>query len=454
MRASNSTSLAVVILAAGQGTRMRSSLPKVLHPVGGRPMLDWALAAAAESGAARTVVVVGPHSPSVGAHVEGRLGLAAVAVQAEPLGTGHAVRAAQAALAGFVGDIAIIFADTPLIGARHIQALQALRSEAEVAVLGFEAADPTGYGRLITGLDGGLLCIVEEKEATPQERAVRLCNSGVLLAPADALWRLLAQVKNDNAKGEYYLTDVVRLARAEGLRAAVALGSEADVLGVNARAQLAQAEAAFQARARAAALEAGVTLLDPPTVHFSFDTDLAADVLVEPNVFFGPGVRVESGARIRAFSHLEGAHVGPGCEVGPFARLRPGARMDEAAKVGNFVEIKNATLGAGAKANHLSYLGDADIGARANIGAGTITCNYDGFFKYRTVIGEEAFIGSDTALVAPVTVGARAYTGSGSVITRNVPEGALAVGRTRQRDLEGWGDRFRAAALAKKKGKE
>jgi len=442
--------LAVVILAAGQGTRMRSKLPKVLHAVGGRAMLDWSIDAAAGAGAARTVVVVGPHSPSVGAHAEQRLGAASVAMQREPLGTAHAVRAAEAALRDFVGDVAVIFADSPLIRADHLQALQALRAQADIVALGFEAADPRGYGRLLRGPDGGLEGIVEDKDATAEQRAITLCNSGVLLAPAERLWALLAQVDNANAKGEYYLTDIVRLGRAAGLRAAIALGEEADVLGVNSRAQLAQAEAAFQARARAAAMEAGVTLIDPATVYFSFDTALEQDVLVEPNVFFGPGVRVEAGARIRAFSHLEGAQIGPGCEVGPFARLRPGARLGEGAKIGNFVEVKNATLGPGAKANHLTYLGDADVGARANIGAGTITCNYDGFFKYRTTIGEEAFIGSDTALVAPVRVGARAYTGSGSVITKDVPEGALSVARGRQKNLEGWADRFRAAAQKKK----
>lgn len=446
--------LAVVILAAGQGTRMRSNLPKVLHPVGGRAMLDWAIDAAQAAHAARTVVVAGPHAPQVRAHAQGRLGEDGVVVQPEPLGTGHAVRAAEAALAGFEGDVAVIYADTPLIRGAHIARLQALRGGAELAVLGFEAADPAGYGRLIRSPDGWLERIVEEKDASPEEKRVTLCNSGVLLAPASQLWRLLGQVTNQNAKGEYYLTDVVGLARAAGLRIAVALGEEADVLGVNSRAQLAQAEAAFQAQARAEAMQAGATLMDPNTIYFSFDTALAQDVVVEPNVFFGPGVRVEQGARIRAFSHLEGAAIGPGCEVGPFARLRPGALLEEGAKVGNFVEVKNTRLGKGAKASHLAYLGDAEIGARANIGAGAITCNYDGFAKHKTIIGEEAFIGSDTALVAPVRVGARAYTGTGSVITRDVADGALAVARGRQRELEGWAERFRAKAAAAKKGGE
>lgn len=442
--------LAVILLAAGQGTRMRSSRPKVLHPIGGRAMLDWAIDLATAAAAARIVVVAGAHSPEVGAHAARRLGEGAVVVQDPPLGTGHAVRTAEAALSGFTGDVLVCPADAPLIRPESVAAMRAARAQAEIVVLGFEAADPTGYGRLILGADGALERIVEHRDASPEERAVRLCNSAVILFSAPLLFELLARVTNDNATGEYYLTDVIGLARAAGRRIGVARASESEVQGVNGRAQLAAAEAAFQARRRAEALERGVTLIDPSTVFFSHDTELAEDVTIEPNVFFGPGVRVGPGAVIHAFSHLSGAAIGPGAEVGPFARLRPGAVLEEGAKVGNFVELKNARLGAGAKANHLSYLGDAEVGARANVGAGAITCNYDGLAKHRTVIGEEAFIGSNTALVAPVTVGARAYTGSGSVITRNVPEGALAVSRARQKDIAGWADAFRARSAAAK----
>lgn len=446
--------LAVVILAAGQGTRMRSSLPKVLHQVGGRAMLDWAIDAAQAADADKIVIVAGPHSPQVGARVRARLGEASLAIQDQPLGTAHAVLAARQALADFEGDLLISYADAPLIHGGHFAALQSARAGADFVVLGFEAADPTGYGRLILEADGALARIVEEKEASPAERAMRLCNSGVMLGPCADMLRLLQKVGNANAKGEYYLTDVIGLARAEGARCAIVQGDARSVLGVNSRAQLAEAEAAFQEGARAKALAAGVTLRDSASVYFAFDTQIAEDVEIEPHVVFGPGVRIESGARIRAFCHVEGAHIGKGCELGPFARLRPGAVLDEKVKIGNFVEVKNARIGPEAKANHLSYLGDCEIGARANIGAGTITCNYDGFAKHRTIIGEEAFIGSNCALVAPVKVGARAYTGSGSVITRDIADGALAVGRARQKDFPGWADAFRAKAAAERSPKK
>lgn len=441
--------LAVVILAAGHGTRMRSDLPKVLHRVGGRAMLDWAIDAAQQAEAARIVIVAGPHAPQVGAHVVARLGEGALAIQDQPLGTAHAVLAAREALGDFAGDLLITYADAPLISAQHFAALRGGRAGAECVVLGFEAPDPTGYGRLLLEDDGALARIVEEKDASPAERAVSLCNSGVMLGPCDALLRLLGQVGNTNAKGEFYLTDVIGLARAGGARCSVVLGDARSVLGVNSRAQLAQAEAAFQAQARASALAAGVTLMDPESVFFSHDTQIAADVEIEPNVVFGPGVVIGAGARIRAFCHCEGAQIGAGCEVGPFARLRPGTVLAAGAKIGNFVETKNAQVGMGAKLNHLSYLGDCEIGGHANIGAGTITCNYDGFAKHRTVIGAGAFIGSNCALVAPVRVGAGAYTGSGSVITRDVADGALSVGRARQQDFPGWAERFRAKAAAK-----
>lgn len=435
---------AAIILAAGQGTRMKSDLPKVLHNVGGRAMLDWAIAAAQGAGAVRVVVVTGAHAPQVGEHVAKQLGPDSIAIQDPPLGTGHAVRAAEAVLAGFEGDVIILYGDAPFVPRERIEEIFALRgAKGGIAVLGFEARDPTGYGRLIVGSDGALERIVEHKDANAAERAVKLCNSGVMCADARMLFQLLSMVKNENAKGEYYLTDVVGLARSSGFATHVVVGEEADAMGVNSRAELAAAEAVFQTRARAAAMEAGVTLIDPGSVFFSYDTSIANDVVIEPSVFFGPGVKIAKGARIKAFCHIEGAEIGEGAKVGPSARLRPGTKLGANVKIGNFVEIKNATFGAKAQASHLTYVGDADIGARANLGCGTITCNYDGFDKYRTTIGEDAFIGSDTALVAPVKVGDRAYTGSGSVITKDVPNDALAVARGRQHVLEGWAKQFR-----------
>jgi bifunctional UDP-N-acetylglucosamine pyrophosphorylase / glucosamine-1-phosphate N-acetyltransferase len=439
---------AAVILAAGQGTRMKSALAKPLHAVAGRAMLDWSLDLARAAGAERIVAVWGAHSPAVRERAEGAGAL--TVLQDPPLGTGHAVRQAEAALAGFEGDVIVLYADTPLIRPETVEAVFAALDEAAVAVLGFEPDAPGGYGRLIESAPGVLEAIVEAKDASEQQRAVRLCNSGVIACRAEHLWGWLAALTNDNAKGEYYLTDIVAMARVDGLDARVVRADEREVLGVNDRADLAAAEAAFQTRRRAEAMTAGVTLTAPETVFFSHDTQLAADVVIEPHVVFGPGVRVAGGAVIRAFSHLEGADVGPGCEVGPYARLRPGAVLEAGAKVGNFVEVKKSRLGEGAKANHLSYIGDSDVGAKANIGAGTITCNYDGFFKHRTVIGEGAFIGSNTSLVAPVEIGAGAMTGSGSVITGDVPADALGLARARQETKPGWAARFRAAMSAKK----
>jgi bifunctional UDP-N-acetylglucosamine pyrophosphorylase/glucosamine-1-phosphate N-acetyltransferase len=367
------------------------------------------------------------------------------------------VLAAKDALAGFEGDVVVTYGDAPLVQPQTIARLFALRAErGGLAVLGFEAKNPFGYGRLLTTEDGALARIVEEKDATDAERAVRLCNSGVLCADASVLFSLLAMVKNDNAKGEYYLTDVIGLGRSSGFSARTALGEEEEVLGVNSRLELAAAEAAFQVRRRRELMLAGVTMIAPETVYFSYDTTIGQDVTIEPNVYFGPGVTVEAGATIKAFCHVEGARIGPNASVGPFARLRPGADLGAKVKIGNFVEIKNATFGEAAQASHLTYVGDAEIGPRANLGCGTITCNYDGFDKYKTIVGADAFIGSDTALVAPVTVGARAFTGSGSVITKDVPEGALAVARGRQSNIEGWADAFSArkkAAKAAKGGK-
>lgn len=448
-----SASRAAIILAAGQGTRMKSKTVKVLHAVGGRRMLDWAIDLSRQTGADRIVTVYGAHSPAVkdAAEASG----VATALQDPPQGTGHAVQAAESAMAGFDGHAIVLYADTPLITPETVERVFAiLDSGADVAVLGFEPDDPAAYGRLITDDAGNLDRIVEFKDANAAERAVRLVNSGVLAASADLLFDLLGEVTNDNANGEYYLTDVVGLARARGLRAAVVRADADEVLGVNSRVDLAEAEAAFQARKRRAAMLDGVTLVAPETVFFSWDTQIERDVVVEPNVVFGPGVVVEEDAQIRAHSHLEGAVVREAAVVGPYARLRPGADIGKGAKVGNFVEVKKAQLEEGAKVNHLSYVGDASIGAGANIGAGTITCNYDGYDKHRTVIGAGAFVGSNTSLVAPVTIGAGAYTGSGGVITENVPDDALALARGDQTVKEGWAARYRAAKTARKAKKE
>jgi bifunctional UDP-N-acetylglucosamine pyrophosphorylase/glucosamine-1-phosphate N-acetyltransferase len=414
-------------------------------------MVDWAIDLAQGLGCERTIVVVGAHSPEVGDHVRARLGEGSVAVQDPPQGTGHAVRAAESLLADFSGDVVVLYSDTPLTRKESVAGLFAQRGpNANAVVLGFEAKDPTGYGRLIREDSGALMRIVEEKDASPEEKAVTLCNSGVLVADKQVLFQLLSMVRNDNAKGEYYLTDIIGLARSAGFKTAIAIADEDELLGVNSRVELAQAEAAYQARRRREALLAGVTMIDPSTVYFSYDTELGQDVIVEPGVFFGPGCKIESGATIKAWSHLEGAHVGKKAAAGPFVRLRPGARLGPKVKIGNFVEVKNATFGEGAQASHLTYVGDAEVGARANLGCGTITCNYDGFDKYKTVIGEDAFIGSDTALVAPVRIGARAFTGSGSVIVSDVPDDALAIARGRQRDIEGWAKAFRERKLAER----
>jgi bifunctional UDP-N-acetylglucosamine pyrophosphorylase/glucosamine-1-phosphate N-acetyltransferase len=408
-------------------------------------MLDWAIAAAIGSGAVRTIVVTGAHAPAVAAHVEKALGAGNTVVQEPPLGTAHAVRSTEQALAAFDGDIVILYGDAPFVPAARIEEMFALRQEkGGLVVLGFEAGDPAGYGRLIRAADGTLERIVEDKDASSAERAVTLCNSGVLCADARVLFQLLSMVRNDNVKREFYLTDVVALGRSAGFATHVLIGAESDALGVNSREELAAAEAVFQERARRLAMEAGVTLIDPSSVYFSHDTEIAPDVVIEPGVYFGPRVSIAKGARIKAFCHIEGATIGEGAEVGPFARFRPGTRLAEHVKIGNFVEVKNSTMAAGAKASHLSYIGDADVGARTNIGAGTIVCNYDGFDKYRSTIGEDAFIGSDTALVSPVKVGDRAYTATGSVITKDVPDGALAVARGRQTNIEGWADANRS----------
>jgi len=443
----------VVILAAGQGTRMRSATHKVLHPIAGRPMLAHLLDTVDQLGAERQVVVVGKDREQVEAALAGHD--VRIAVQREQKGTGHAVRQAEAALAGTEGTVIVLYGDTPFVAPETLSAMRE-RLEADdrpgVVVLASSPADPGAYGRVILGETDRILRMVEYKDATADERAVRLCNSGMMAVRKGDLFRWLAQVSNHNAAGEYYLPDVVMVAAKEG-RHSVALECAAwQTAGVNSRAELAMAELDWQQRRRAQALIDGVTLIDPASVWLSYDTQLGVDVTIEPHVVFGPGVTVADDATIHAFSHLEGATVGEGCEVGPYARLRPGAVLEKKAKVGNFVEVKKARLGEGAKANHLSYIGDADVGAKANIGAGTITCNYDGYFKYQTRIGERAFIGSNSSLVAPVSIGEGAIVGAGSVVTRDVEADSLGVTRAEQKGLSGWATRFRERQQAKKGG--
>jgi len=433
---------AAVVLAAGKGTRMKSRRPKVLHEIAGRSLLGHVLGALAPLGCARTVVVVGP----------GMAEVAAAAVPAETVvqegqrGTADAVLAARDALAGFTGDVLVLFGADPLITTATLERMLAARRappEPAVVVLGMRPADPAAYGRLVVAADGALERIVEFRDASAEERAIPLCNAGVMAIDGARLYQLLDRIDCDNAKNEYYLTDIVAVARAEGLACRVVEGDADELHGVDSRADLAHAERLMQARLRARAMAAGVTLVDPESVFLAYDTVLAPDVVIEPSVVFGPGVRVGEGARVRAFSHLEGASIAAGATVGPFARLRPGAEIGEGARVGNFVEVKAARLGAGAKANHLAYVGDAEVGAKANLGAGTITCNYDGFRKSKTVIGAGAFIGSNTALVAPVSVGEGAIVGAGSVIARDVPADALAVTRAAHECRPGWARAFR-----------
>lgn len=433
---------AAIILAAGKGTRMKSSLPKVLHPVGHRAMIDHVLAAVDTLSADRTTVVLAPGMTPVAEAVKP----AAVAIQDPPLGTAHAVLAARETLEDFEGDVLVLFGDTPLITSDTLAAMIDRRRESDdpaVVVLGFRPEDTAAYGRLIVDDQGHLEAIVEHRDATEDQRAIRLCNGGVMAIDGKAALGLLDAVGNDNAKSEYYLTDIIALARSEGRVCAVVEGDAAEVMGVDSRAGLARAEAVFQARARTAVMEAGATLLDPDTVYFSADTAIGRDVTIGPNVVFGPGVTLEDQVTIHAFSHIEGAHVGTAATIGPFARLRPGADIGEEVRVGNFVEVKKARVEKGAKINHLSYVGDARVGAEANIGAGTITCNYDGFNKHVTDIGAGAFIGSNSALIAPVKVGDGAIVGAGSAITTDVPEDALSVTRAPQRNIAGWAQKFR-----------
>ena len=437
----NNKSTATIVLAAGLGTRMKSALPKVLHPLAGRPMIQHLLGTLSDTGIDRVIVVTSDGADDVATAVAPN----PTVVQKEQLGTGHAALQAADKLAGFNGDVLIMFGADPLITSETINALLARRRDgAAIAVLGFRPDDPGFYGRLIIGADGDLEGIIEARDATPEQLAGDLCNSGIMAVDGTCLFDLLGRVGNDNAKSEYYLTDIVSLARADGQRCVIMEADDpSELIGVDSRADLAQAEAVIQARLRASAMDAGATLIGPETVFLSFDTVLGKDVTIGPNVVFAPGVTVGDSVTIRPFCHLEGATIADGAIVGPFARLRPGADIGTDVRVGNFVEIKNAQLESGAKVNHLTYVGDARVGAGANVGAGTITCNYDGFGKHRTDIGTGAFIGSNTALVAPVRIGDGAIVGAGSTIAKDVAANSLAVTRASQRQIDGWAETFR-----------
>ncbi|HEX5780118.1 MAG TPA: bifunctional UDP-N-acetylglucosamine diphosphorylase/glucosamine-1-phosphate N-acetyltransferase GlmU [Xanthobacteraceae bacterium] len=439
-----------IVLAAGEGTRMASRIPKVLHRVAGRSLLAHTIASVTDAGAGRIAVVVGPDREDVGAEARRYAPRTEVFVQTERRGTAHAVLAARQAIEGS-SSLLIVFGDTPLLRADTLKALADGLKEAAVAVLGFRAADPTGYGRLLVR-NGELVAIREERDASDEERKVDLCNAGAMAIDGRNALALLDRITDSNAKREFYLTDIVALARADKLKVVVREAAEEEVMGVNDKSQLAAAEAGMQARLREAAMRGGAILVAPETVHLSDDTKLGRDVIVEPYVVFGPGVTVEEGAVIHSFSHLEGASIGAGTHVGPFARLRAGTKLGKDVRVGNFVETKAAEFGDNAKANHLAYVGDSTVGNGANIGAGTITCNYDGFGKHRTEIGSGAFIGSNSALVAPVKIGAGAYVASGSVITSNIPDDALGVGRSRQVNKDGWARDLRALKGGQKGG--
>ncbi len=445
-----SAPLAVIVLAAGKGTRMKSGLHKVLHPIAGRPMLEHLLASVAELEPARQVVVVGSGRDQLEAALGPR---AQIAVQEPQLGTGHAVQQAGPALADFSGDVLILYGDVPFVKPATMRLMLDRLHEADspaVVVLGFEPAETLQYGRVIAE-HGRIMKMVEHKDATEAERQCRLCNSGLMAARSADLFALLARVTNANSQGEYYLVDAVNIAQADGrMCAVVTTHDEDEVAGINSRAELAEAEGKWQVKRRRQAMDEGASLMAPETVWFSWDTQIGRDVMVEPNVFFAPGCTVADNVTIHAFCHLEGATLASGVAIGPYARLRPGAVLEEKAKVGNFVEIKKSVLGKGAKASHLSYIGDADVGAGANIGAGTITCNYDGYFKHRTVIGARAFIGSNSALIAPVRIGADAIVAAGSAVSRDVAEGELRMVRAEQLVKPGWADRFHDAMKKRK----
>ncbi|GGF71772.1 bifunctional protein GlmU [Terasakiella brassicae] len=440
---------AAIVLAAGLGTRMKSAKPKVMHPLAGRPMVNHVIANLQRASVEEVVCIVGPDMPEL----EQTVAPHKTAIQKDRLGTGHAVLAAKDVMRGDEENILIAFGDTPLITDQTFHAMLEARKRADVVVLGFRPENPGAYGRLIVDAQNELQAIVEFKDADAEQRAIALCNSGVMCVDGKKLFPLLERITNDNAAGEYYLTDIVTLARKDGLHCGVVEGEEDELLGVNSRVELARAEAIAQDRLRHHAMVNGATLLDPASTHFSFDTRLGRDVVVEPNVFFGPGVNVGDNVTIKAFSHLEDTQVGNGVVMGPYARLRPGTDLHDDVKVGNFVEIKKAVIEKGAKVNHLSYIGDARVGAQANIGAGTITCNYDGFFKYHTDIGAGAFIGSNTALVAPVKIGDNANVGAGSTISKDVEAGDLGLTRAPQKNFVGWSDKFRAKQALRKNSK-
>lgn len=446
--------IAVVVLAAGMGTRMKSGLPKVLHRAAGRSLLGHVLHAAKVLAPSRLVAVCGPDMDAVAAETRRIMPKATIGIQSDRLGTAHAVSMARDALAGFAGTILILYGDVPLIESETLKRLAGLVTrDTPMAVLGFEATDPHGYGRLLLDAAGHVKAIREELDATSEEQKVTLCNSGVISIDAVTLWHLLPKIGNANAKGEYYLTDLVELVVASGRFCGLAVCPEAQVAGVNDRVQLAGIEATLQQAYRRRHMLNGATLVAPETVFFSADTVIGRDVVIEPNVVFGPGVTVADGVEILAFSHIEGARIAAGARIGPYARLRPGAEIGEEAHIGNFVEVKKAVIGKGAKANHLSYIGDASVGPRSNIGAGTITCNYDGYEKHLTDIGAGVFVGSNTALVAPVTVGDGASIAAGSVITRNIPGDALAIARPELDIRKGWAARYRDIKMAKKAAK-
>ena len=445
--------IALIVLAAGKGTRMKSALPKVMHRVAGRTLLGHVLSSAAGLLPKQVVVVAGPDMDAVGFEAQSYFPGCSIAIQHERKGTAHAVSMAKESLAGFSGTILVLYADVPLIQAASIKSLAAkVDADTAAAVLGFEAADPHGYGRLFKTKSGSIGAIREELDTSPQEKKISLCNSGIFAVNSEVLWKMLPQIKNENAKQEYYLTDLVELV-ARAFRVGLVTCPEAEVAGVNDRVQLAAIEAKLQAQYRRNAMLGGATLIAPDTVYFSADTKIGTDVVIEPNVFFGPGVAVGDKVHILANSHLEGATIGSGARIGPFARLRPGAEIGEEAHIGNFVEVKKAVIGKGAKANHLTYIGDAKVGAGSNIGAGTITCNYDGFEKHLTDIGDNVFVGSNTALVAPVKIGDGANVAAGSVITEDVPADSLAITRPELRVKEGWASRYRKMKEARKAAK-
>ncbi len=443
--------VALVVLAAGMGTRMKSSLPKVLHKAAGRSLLGHVLSASATLAPKHVVIVVGPNMDAVAIEAHAYVPGCQIITQQERKGTGHAVSMAKDTLAGFDGVVLVLYGDVPLITAAALASVRAAVDAAhDAAVLGFEAADPSGYGRILRSKSGEVIGIREHLDATSEEQKINLCNSGIICAKAGVLWTELPKIRNENAKGEFYFTDFIEICAGQGNKIALAVCPEAEVAGVNDRLQLAEVESAFQSRYRRHAMLAGATLIDPSTVYFSADTRIGRDVVIEPNVFFGPGVDVADDVSIAANSHIEGARIGKGAKVGPFARLRPGAELGASSHIGNFVEIKKSRVGEGAKINHLSYIGDASVGARSNIGAGTITCNYDGFDKHRTEIGTNVFVGSNTALVAPVKIGDGVNIAAGSVITRDVPENALAISRAEQDNKDGWAERYRTLKQARR----